>query len=376
MTYIGDLRSLKPVETKIRTARHLLRVKQQLKKQGVPSRNVSDTLLLASWNIRDFDSNKFKHGKRLPESYYYIAEIISAFDIVALQEINDDLTSFYKLLRHLGPSWDFIATDVAGNNERMVFVYDRNKVLFRDIAGEIVLKYKRKTPTRREIRDFAKTVEGLSNEDFKKLVAERNALDPNRQFDRTPYLVAFQSGWFKFKLCTVHLYYGADSGVKLERRKREIREIAKFLKKRADKDKSDNYILLGDFNIVSPDHETMKALTDNGFTVPDELHKTNVNQTKYYDQIAFRLKKQELVPKSANVFRVNRAVFRDNEFEIYETHIKRISRSARAMTAAKLKAYYKTWRTFQMSDHDLLWVELEIDFSEDYLKDRLLEGNT
>lgn len=374
MTYIGDLRSLKPVETKNRTARHLLRVKQQLKKQGVPSRNVSDTLLLASWNIRDFDSNKFKHGKRLPESYYYIAEIISAFDIVALQEINDDLTSFYKLLRHLGPSWDFIATDVAGNNERMVFVYDRNKVWFRNIAGEIVLKYKRKTPTRREIRDFAKKVEGLSNEDFKKLIAERNALDPDRQFDRTPYLVAFQSGWFKFKLCTVHLYYGADSGVKLERRKREIREIAKFLKKRADKDKSDNYILLGDFNIVSPDHETMKALTDNGFTVPEELHKTNVKQTKYYDQIAFRLKKQELVPKAANVFRVNRAVFRDNEFEIYKTHMKRISRSAKAMTAAKLKAYYTTWRTFQMSDHDLLWVELNIDFSEDYLKDRLLEG--
>ena len=52
---------------------------------------------------------------------------------------------------------------------------------------------------------------------------------------------------------------------------------------------------MGDFNIVSPDHETMKALTDNGFVVPKQLHKTNVLQTKYYDQIAFRLRKKELI---------------------------------------------------------------------------------
>ncbi len=373
MTNISGLRRLKPIEAKKRIAKNLLKIKQQLTKQGVPHRNINDTLLLASWNIRDFDSNKFKHGKRLPESLYYIAEIISAFDIVALQEINDNLSSFRKLMYHLGPSWDFIATDVAGNNERMVFVFDANKVRFRDIAGEIVLKYQGENPTKKEIQDFADEVKDLSAKDFKKLIDEKNQLNPNRQFNRTPFLVAFQSGWFKFKLCTVHLFFGADSGVKLQRRIREIREIAKLLKKRADNDKSDNFILLGDFNIVSPEHETMKALTDNGFTVPQEIHKTNVKQTKFYDQIAFRLKEKTLMPGAANVFRFKRAVFRDNEFDTYKADIKKISKSAKSMTAAELKAYYKTWRTFQMSDHDLLWVELKIDFSDEYLKDRMSE---
>ena len=45
---------------------------------GVPPRTVKNTLLLASWNLRDFDSNKFGYGPRMDESYYYIAEVISA----------------------------------------------------------------------------------------------------------------------------------------------------------------------------------------------------------------------------------------------------------------------------------------------------------
>ncbi len=374
MTYIGGLRNLHPLSLRQRISKNILEIKKQLNKQNVPNRDVDETLLLASWNIRDFDSNKFKHGKRLKESIYYIAEIISAFDVVALQEITNDLTSFKRLMRQLGPTWDFIATDVAGNNERMVFVYDNRKVWFRDIAGEIVIPFKPKRPTKKEIRDFAKQAEELSGDEFKKLIDERNALDPNRQFNRTPFLVAFQSGWFKFKLCTVHLFFGAETGVKLERRKREIRAIAKFLKKRADKDKSDNYILLGDFNIVHPDHETMKALTKNGFTVPKEIQKTNVKDTKYYDQIAFRLKQKELVPKAANVFRFNRAVFRDGDYETYKSDMLNVSSTAKNKPENELEDYYKdVWRTFQMSDHNLLWVQLKINFSKAYLEDRIAD---
>lgn len=62
--------------------------------KSVPRRSASDTLLLATWNIRDFDSNKFKEGPRLAESFHYIAEIISAFDLVAIQEVNEDMRGF------------------------------------------------------------------------------------------------------------------------------------------------------------------------------------------------------------------------------------------------------------------------------------------
>jgi endonuclease/exonuclease/phosphatase family metal-dependent hydrolase len=50
-------------------------------------RKRESAMLLATWNIRDFDSNKFGFGPRLPETFYYIAEIISCFDLVAVQEV-------------------------------------------------------------------------------------------------------------------------------------------------------------------------------------------------------------------------------------------------------------------------------------------------
>lgn len=373
MTYIGGLRNHKPVSERKRIAEKLLVLKKELKKQGVPDRNVSETLLLGSFNIRDFDSNKFGHGKRLPESYYYLAEIIASFDLVALQEVNENIAGLKKLMKHLGGNWQYIATDTSGNKERMVFVYDANKVWFRSIAGEIVLPHKKLN--RKEFEAFAKAVEGLDDKAFAKKASERDALNPNRQFDRTPFVVSFQSGWFKFKICTVHIYYGSTSGIKLERRQREIREVAKFLKKRANKDAREHYILLGDFNIVSPEHETMKALTDNGFTVPEEIQKTNVKDSKYYDQIAFRLKNEELLPKSANVFTFFKAVFKNNEFETYKPYIKKISSKAPGLTDDELEKYYKNeWRTFQISDHKLMWVELKINFSEQYLKDRSVDA--
>ncbi len=47
------------------------------------------TLLLATWNIREFDSGKY--GYRDDEAYYYIAEILSRFDLIAIQEVRSGL---------------------------------------------------------------------------------------------------------------------------------------------------------------------------------------------------------------------------------------------------------------------------------------------
>ena len=369
MTYIGDLRNLNPIEERRRIADRLLAIRREMKKQGVPERNADQTLLLATFNIRDFDSNKFGHGKRLRESIHYLAEMISSFDLVAIQEVHDDLSGFKKVKRLLGKNWDYIATDPSGNSERMVFAFDTNKVQFRKIAGEIVLPYK--TPKKKDVLAFAKEIEGLTEKELKEKIKDGSQTDPNRQFNRTPFMVSFQSGWFKFDLCTVHIFYGETSGPKLERRKKEIRDIAKFLKKRSDKEKNTNYILLGDFNIVSPEHDTMKALVDNGFEVPDEIQKGNVKETMFYDQIAFRLKKKALIPKAANVFTFFKAVFRDSDFETYKEDMLRISSEAKRLEENELEKYYKDkWRTFQISDHKIMWVELQIDFSEEYLKDR------
>ncbi|MCB9045996.1 MAG: endonuclease/exonuclease/phosphatase family protein [Chitinophagales bacterium] len=336
----------------------------------------NENLLVATWNIRDFGSNKFGHGHRLPESYFYIGEILSAFDVIAVQEVSDDLTTFQKLMYIMGPDWDYLLTDVTegapGNGERMAFIYDTKRVSFKKIAGQIVL------PKGSEVEDS--------------------------QFARTPYLVAFQAGWFKFQLCTVHIYYGADTGNALKKRVGEIAAIAQFFGKRA-KRKEENLILLGDFNIVSPTHQTMEALEQNGFIIPDHIKNkpvtTNMGKTKYYDQIAYMEKKGEVLfaanDNSSGAYNYYDKVFSDEQYEYFKPEILKIimgkmsdlqtvlnnTTSAtkqkstqkaiddlRSMAGddKELRKYYeKKWRTFQMSDHLPMWVELKINFSNNYL---------
>jgi len=116
-------------ENQSRIASNLLRLKENLKSK-VPPKKLNQTLLLATWNLRDFDSNKFKHGPRLSESFYYIAEIISTFDLVAIQEVNEDLQALNKVNGILEEEWDYIVTDItegkSGNQERMCFMYERS----------------------------------------------------------------------------------------------------------------------------------------------------------------------------------------------------------------------------------------------------------
>lgn len=324
---------------------------RKLISRSVPRRTASDTLLLATWNIRDFDSNKFGHGPRLRESYHYIAEIVSAFDLVALQEVNDNLTPLEDLMDLLGPSWRYIATDVtegpSGNGERMVFVFDADKVQFKNIAGELVLP--------------------------------RSALiEDAHQPARSPFLVRFQSGWFKFNLCTAHMYFGAESGEGLARRVAEIDAVARFLKQRADED-GQNYILLGDMNVVSPQDPTMKALKKHKFILPADLTlnndalrwASNMAQDRHYDQIAFLVRKDELSlgpsDNNAGVFNYYQAIYSDADAETYFPLGKRNGHWPDT-PAARKKYFLSEWRTWQMSDHLPLFVELKIDFTDKYLK--------
>ena len=157
-----------------------------------------NSLIIGSWNIRAFDDGI----SRMDESYHYIAEIIDHFDICAIQEVKSNLAPLRRLLRLLGPNWDFFVSDVSthkgGNNERMAFVYNTNRVFFRNLIGEIV----------------------LAKED---LIA-------GEQVAQSPFFVSFQAGWFKFSLCSAHIIYGDD----LKLRAEEIRIIADTLVRRAE----------------------------------------------------------------------------------------------------------------------------------------------
>jgi len=291
--------------------------------------------LLATWNIREFGGAKF--GGRIPDALYCIAECISRFDLVAVQEVRQDLVALKRVMRLLGRDWDYVYTDVSfadsGNGERLAFLFDRSRVHFTGLAGELVLPSKAAT----------------------ELVA---------QIARTPFICGFQSGWAKFNLCTVHIYYGEgkkDDPKRIE----EIDLTAKLL---ADKAKSyinldhsvdyspENLVLLGDFNIFGREDATFQALTKNKFVIPEALLRqkgSNVAKDKFYDQIAFFKEARGIDCANAGVFDFYKYIFDD---------------PALYAGAMPPKAAFNTWRTYQMSDHLIMWTEFGVDKTDAYLK--------
>ena len=363
-----------------RTVAGIQRIRQQFVDVGFPTKKSSETLILGTWNLRNFDDDRFNYGPRTEESFHYIAEIISRFDVIAVQEICEDLAPLDHLMTLLGRQYDYILTDVThsslgGNRERLGFIYDRDKVKFKGVAGEIVL------PDRL-------------------LVSETDG--KGRQFSRTPFGVEFQSGWFKFQFSTVHIYFGSNSGntPQYARRVSEINTVAKYLAKEARASDA-NQILVGDFNIKERGSDGFNALEKNGFTVVNNRLGSNKDQTRFYDQISFRPRRNELVlcepERDDRVFQFFDSVYRPEDFDTYKPIMRRrlkakidsarkelaaaTSKTARkkaerriaslsdaGRSEAALRDYYDDWKTFQISDHLPLWVEVEIDFSDRYLE--------
>ena len=333
-----SIKKIKDPTERQRIIEKLIALRAQLDKE-IPEKTASNSLLLATWNIRKFGDN------RMAESLYYIAEIISRFDLIAVQEVMGNKKGLEKVMALLGKDWSYIATDStegnSGGMECMAFLYNTNKVRFKNLAGEIVLP--------------------------------KNNLVDDQQFARTPFCVSFQAGWFKFNLATVHIYYG-DSKKVNQRRLKEIDTIAKFLTKRAKKEDF-NYVLLGDFNITNVDCDYMKALEKNSFHIPNAIkeHPSDLGQTNHYDQIAFNLRLNDTMQvfnekqQQAGAFDFTKSVFREKDIDIYRPFF---DAEELAKPETEIKKYYKnTFRTFQMSDHLPLWVELKVDFSAQYLAD-------
>ncbi|MBU0654449.1 MAG: endonuclease/exonuclease/phosphatase family protein [Gammaproteobacteria bacterium] len=316
----------------------------------IPPRNLNDTLLLATWNIREFDSTTY--GRRSDEAIQYIAEIISRFDIIAIQEVRGDLEGMERLCSRLGSWWDYIVSDVtegrAGNDERMAFLYDTRKVHFGRMAGELVLP---------PLKDGDTT-------------------QPVKQVARTPFMCRFSCGWSNFILSAVHILYGSGRTAEADRAA-EIDGVANFINKRSSNPATldKNFVLLGDFNIFQPSDQAMQALLNNGFTIPSQLQSlpSNAGKNKYYDQIAFSANGDLEFTGKAGVFDYFASVYRAEDEALYQKEMGNAYRETSPGKPRKNKPLYylNYWRTHQMSDHLPMWVELKVNLSSNFLAEKL-----
>jgi len=254
-------------------------LRQSLDAAVPPKRATNRNLLIGTWNIKAFSSLTQKwtasnndSPKRDRRALWAITEIISRFDVIAVQEIKGNLRALRTMMKTLGDDWNFLITDVTrgapGNAERMGFVFDTRRVRLSGLAGELIVPEKKDGTI------------GIG------------ALD--RQFARTPFAVSFRAGSETFILATLHVDYGSSE----KGRKPELSAIAQWLDKwsRQANAFGHNFIALGDFNIDRHGDELWQAFTSTGLTVPSQLNSvrrsifaddTNPMLEKFYDQIAW-----------------------------------------------------------------------------------------
>ena len=248
-------------------------LRKRIRAADIPKRD-RNHLHLLTWNIRNLNEKKEQKAIR------YIAQICKNFDLIAIQEVKDNLEGLEKLQRALGKKYRFLFSDPSGNGERLVFCYDSNTIQFTGLAAEIVM-----APG-----------------------AGRGKIKPELEFDRTPYMASFRKHGCNFIVVTVHIFYGSGSAVQY--RLEEIRNIAKYLKKRSsDVDALDSdFIACGDFNIEDTKRvmatkqkartksakkqileKLFDALISGKLIVPPEIRNSpsNLTRTKHFDQIGF-----------------------------------------------------------------------------------------
>lgn len=310
------------------TAQGLKVLIARIQSSGVPPSKLDETILVASWNIREFGKSK-----RSPQAIHYIAEVLSWFDLISIQELRADLGDLGRVMDVLGPYWKVIFSDVTegsrGNEERFAFLYDKRAVVFTGLAAEAVVP-----PVEKEVNGKKEMV-------------------PGEQFWRTPYIASFRAGTFDFILLAIHAQWGKplDRVIELGRVADwvEARRKARYVE---DKD----IVLMGDFNVPGFDDEFYKAITKNGLASPKAIlgvpGGSNIQRTARYDQIFY------YPQATGSVFTGVGGVV-----DFYAGDHKPL------LPDLSVKEF-----TFQMSDHLPLWLQVKTDTTDEEL-DQIIRGS-
>lgn len=297
---------------------HLRNYRDNAPGRRIPNK-ANNRLLIATWNIANLGQQQ-----RRPKDYQLLAEIISWFDIVALQECKDDLSGLRGIQAHL-PQWRALFSDKSGNDERMVFLYDPAKVTQLEKVGEIAIPEK-------DLKWIK--LPGISRK-FK-------------AFDRSPHLAAFQSGTFRFVLVNAHFFFGSAAKADVDRRALEAYAVARWADLRAkDKDTyTTDIIVLGDLNMPKavPGDPIYGPMRKRGLVSPP--HSTRIASAiasdNEYDQIMF------FPGQTDQEFTGNIGVF-DFDGGVFPT-----------LWANRTKPQFKSYVRYFLSDHRPLWAQFRV----------------
>lgn len=322
-------------------------LKRHFQKRNVPDKTAG-RLLMASWNIANLGAQGRTSG-----ALQIIADIMKHFELIAVQEVNEEFRTFAKIVKLMGREYDYVMCDTAGNNERLAFVFDKGKVQLLQLFGELALRK----------HEFPKRTVRVR---YRKGGQDRVEIYKNLRFvpfDRNPFIGSFKSGKISFMLVNCHLYFGKfqNSTQKWQReryarRVLEIFALSKWAARRVNRKASydRDIILLGDMNVpaMSKNESTYQALIQFGFKPVNYTSKvggSNLGNDKTYDQMTFAPGTIERRIKSFDVFDFDKAIFLTLWKKLIE-----------GTTKGKAIRIFRSHVRYHISDHRPLWVQLDI----------------
>jgi len=301
-------------------------LERQPAKYGLPER-VYGSVLLGSFNIRKLGARK----NRSDATWRFLARVCSQFDLLAVQEVQDDLGGLRHLMSLLGPDFGLIASDVTGVfpgepglAERHAFIFNWKAVQRTEIASDISYDRSRVLNTLAVNLDEIQAAMAPYGAYLRAVDAweQGGKQGPKPQkvdlkmplfltFIRQPFCVSMKIGGhpgtkpYEFLAVNAHLYYGQY----LTDRRQEFDALMNWLLARVVEDANiyaPNFLLFGDLNLDfdSPESDRariekyMKSLNSNSgdevfvnfpFLEPhpgqSEVFRTNARLNQTFDQI-------------------------------------------------------------------------------------------
>jgi endonuclease/exonuclease/phosphatase family metal-dependent hydrolase len=283
--------------------------------RNIPAKD-PDKLLVATWNIANLGLQQ-----RNIDHYKIIAEVLSWFDVIAIQEVHENLEGLFQLESFIGTNYDLMFNDVGGNDERAAFFYDANKVERLQMVGELSVP-----PSQLRHIKISGVTEVFTG------------------FDRNPYVASFMFKDKKIVFINAHLFFGGESASEMNRRGLEAYAVGRYadLEKKSPHSFADYYFALGDFNIpkAQPGDPIFDALTNRGLVIPEHSTRiaSSIMSDAQYDQVLFFPDTKRTI-KADGVFDYDQAIFA----ELYD----------------EKPRSFKGYCRYYISDHRPMWVQIE-----------------
>ncbi len=357
--------------------------------------------------VGSFNTLKLGNAADDKKRWDFLSLVCDRFDLLALQEVMDDLSGLNRLVDALDDDYQVLVSDATGAapgdrglRERLAFVYRDSRLSRDEVASDItydrsrVVKslYENRTQWIAWIEDFTQRVEKAKANNQRVPRLSKEALPEFLTFIRTPHCGAFtirgRSGHagVPFIAINAHTLYGND---KRERRA-EFFALLEWLvsrAKRGDRLYHRNMLLMADLNMEFDAADTQRATIDDRIRSLNNgrlsaaaaarvnfpylsahpqkgLMTTNARKTQTYDHIAFFIS-----PSEINLPRVPENQLAGNNVDGYDygvvdfaslfAEVRFGDSNVGNLTSAQQTQLYKACKD-DVSDHMPIWVRLSI----------------